>query len=77
MTIPRPLLRITLILFAAFFLSVAMRGQWMGHLAKGDHWTTAQTLRFLKAWHRDGVWESRLGMVLSPPTTEFEGEKGS
>ena len=65
----RPLLLVVLALLGVFLFSIALRQPWRGHLAKGDSWTTAQTLRFLRTWHRDGLWESR---VVTRPTRPAE-----
>ena len=58
-----------------FALSVALRTPWRGHLARGDQWVTAQTLRFVRTWYRDGVGKHLLALVASPPTSEFGGRK--
>ena len=58
-----------------FLSSIHMRAPWRGHLAKGDHWVTGQALRWLRTWHRDGAWATNFGLVLSPPTDEYQGEQ--
>lgn len=61
------------LIVVVFLASVAMREPWRGHLARGDQWVTAQTLRYTRAWHRDGPIARKLDLPMAPPTDEFFG----
>jgi len=58
-----------------FLATVVMRSPWRGFLAQGDQYVTAEALRWLRTWDRDGAWAWRFALVLSPPTEEYQGDK--
>ncbi len=70
----RRLVGIGAVLFVAFLATVVMRSPWRGFLADGDSYVTAQALRWLRTWHRDGALASSFALVVSPPTEEYEGD---
>jgi hypothetical protein len=66
---------VVVLLIATFASSVGLREPWRGYLAKGDQFVTAQTLRWVRTWQRDGDWQSKFAIVTSPPTKEYEGPR--
>jgi hypothetical protein len=66
---------IAAVLLAVFASTVPLRVPWRGHLAPGQHWLTGMTLQFVKGWYQEGIWESRLQLVETPPTAEYAGER--
>jgi hypothetical protein len=67
----RQLAAVLLLILVVFPATVVMRQPWRGHLAKGDQWATAQTLRYARTWYRDGARHLKLRLVQSPPTAEY------
>ncbi len=59
---------------AMFLVTILLRSPWLGFLAEGDSYVTAQALRWVRTWHRDGAWATRFELILTPPTDEYRGD---